>query len=79
MRRKKLNNEQLAALGVIFYILIGFLTGAFRFNENYYSPYRVDVGFGSVLAGVAWPIYWIGRGSLWITSGAKPEQQEIEK
>lgn len=64
-------SERRAATQITCYVLIGFLTGGYFYNKN--SKVMPLCEIPAVMAGIAWPVYWTARASIWATSWAKPE------
>lgn len=60
---------------LIAYILAGFYT--FGYVGNRYAKDANDPAWGgAAAAGAAWPIYWLGKGSIELTKWAKPQPLE---
>lgn len=60
---------RMATLAAAIYLVGAFLTGGNYANHRCepYQKYYDACGFGAVVGGAFWPVYWAGRGALVVT------------
>lgn len=57
------------AIGVVAYVLIGFLTFGYVGNRNAKNADDPVWGLAG-LCGIGWPVYWLGKGVYWLGNGS---------